>query len=164
MVLSFPRYSLVTHFKPMYCPKSKLNVEHVIPKSLLKGSHIANDPRNLIALPSHLNSARSNYRYAELNPKDDLLRYAGGCASCNKSCRFAGKLAISHTKFDTIVEPPPTARGMIARSALMMAQKYPALQPLIHYRVLNTFTAVKWNLLYPPTDLEQDWYDALSIH
>lgn len=133
---------------PLYLDWSR---EHVIPQSLMRSP----GPRNIIPLPKPLNQARGNRPYTD-DFKDGYVTYS--CSNCPHPGYCAGSAIISPSG----INPPNAFKGLVARSVIEMAFKYPHLMQDINDNVLNIDTAIKWDRMYPMTEQEKDWIRSLT--
>lgn len=100
-------------------------------------SKIEADLHNLVPEIGELNGLRSNYRFGLL-PHIEL-----------------GQFGVCEIKIDSEtrrVEPPPAARGLIARAYLYMSKTYK-----IHLSDSQLQLMRAWNALYPPDAWEIEW-------
>lgn len=138
----------------------KWTCEHVVPRSLVR-EH--DDMHNLILFPARMNHLRANKKYSEL-PFDLVgqpLRMSRipSCHPCQCSQNRCKACGWNHNDFFV---PPDYWKGVIARSTMYMAQKYPRYQQLIHNRVLDVGTATLWDMHFPPTKSQKQWDDLVQ--
>ena len=134
---------LFLNYLKNYDKYSILTAEHIFPQSFIKEYKNANlDMHNIYLTSSKTNSHRSNYKYIDENiynkyyKNKKLIRVSSNNFKNNK-CRF--------------YIPCINTRGAIARSIAYMKHTYPQLNI---ENVLDLELILKWNLLYPPTQLE----------
>lgn len=126
--------------------------EHVIPKSLRLP--VVEDPRNIVPLPAKLNHARASKPYSE-DFMDGYLVYA--CSNCPAPHFCSGAAIVTPNG----INPPNAFKGVIGRSVLHSAFKYPRYAETIDENVLKLDTAIKWDRLYPMTPEEEEWIRSL---
>ena len=125
---------LFLNYLKNYEKYSSLTAEHIFPQSFIKEYKNANlDMHNIYLTSSKTNSHRSNYKYID----DKKLTRVSSNNFKNNKCRF--------------YIPCINTRGAIARSIAYMKYTYPELNI---ENVLDLELILKWNLLYPPTQLE----------
>jgi hypothetical protein len=118
---------------------SSLTAEHIFPQSFIKEYKNANlDMHNIYLTCSKTNSHRSNYKYIDENIYNNkkFIPVSSNNFKNNK-CKF--------------YIPCINTRGAIARSIAYMKYTYPELNI---ENVLDLELILKWNVLYPPTQLE----------
>jgi hypothetical protein len=122
---------------------STLTAEHIFPQSFIKEYKNANlDMHNIYLTCSKTNSHRSNYKYIDEN-------------IYNKDYNNKKLITVSSNNFKNnkckFFIPCINSRGAIARSIAYMKYIYPELNI---ENVLDLELILKWNLLYPPTQVE----------
>ncbi len=127
----------------IYKKYSSLTAEHIFPQSFIKEYKNAKlDMHNIYLTNNILNSHRSNFKYIDeklykkFYNKEKLYKLCNNNFK-NSNCGF--------------YIPCINIRGPIARTIAYMKYTYPNLniENVITYDLI-----VKWNLLYPPTQLE----------
>ena len=132
----------LNHFKK-YDKYSSLTAEHIFPQSFIKDYKNANlDMHNIYLTSSKTNSHRSNYKYIDENIYNIYYKN-------NKLIRVTNN-NYKNNKYKFYI-PCINTRGAIARSIAYMKYTYPQLNI---DNVLDLKLMLKWNLLYPPTQLE----------
>jgi endonuclease I len=58
--------------------------------------------------------------------------------------------------------PPDFLKGPIARSVLYSVGEYPKMAELIHNKVLDIDTAIRWDSTFPMSKAEKLWLDSLG--
>ena len=122
---------------------SSLTAEHIFPQSFTKEYKNANlDMHNIYLTCSKTNSHRSNYKYIDENIYNKYYN--------NKKLTIVSNNNFKNNKCKFYI-PCINTRGAIARSIAYMKYCYPELNI---ENVLDLELILKWNLLYPPTQLE----------
>jgi endonuclease I len=86
------------------------------------------------------------------------IKMISPCSQKNCSCTSMTGQLVSKKFFI----PPDFWKGMISRSVLTMAQKYPHHRSLIHEKVLDLQIASLWNQTFPITKEEKNWQSLLN--
>jgi hypothetical protein len=122
---------------------SSLTAEHIFPQSFIKEYKNANlDMHNIYLTSSKTNSHRSNYKYIDENIYNKYYN--------NKNLTLVSSNNFKNNKCKFYI-PCINTRGAIARSTAYMKYTYPELNI---ENVLDLELILKWNILYPPTQLE----------
>jgi len=122
---------------------SSLTAEHIFPQSFIKEYKNANrDMHNIYLTCSKTNSHRSNYKYIDENIYNKYYN--------NKKLTIVSNNNFKNNKCKFYI-PCINTRGAIARSIAYMKYSYPELNI---ENVLDLELILKWNILYPPTQLE----------
>lgn len=122
---------------------SSLTAEHIFPQSFIKEYKNANlDMHNIYLTCSKTNSHRSNYKYIDENIYNKHYN--------NKKLTPVSSNNFKNNKYKFYI-PCINTRGAIARSIAYMKYTYPELNI---ENVLDLELILKWNVLYPPTQLE----------
>lgn len=135
--------------------------EHVVPKSLLKGSRGAYaDLNNIFVCTSMMNSWRGRRAYGNvLAPKIILDGRTGFDVENHLTVAPADLCRVGMCER---FEPPSHAKGPIARTCLYMEEKYPSIAGLIATRVLHPDTAHEWHERYTIKDWEKKRRELLA--
>tara|TARA_B100000780_G_scaffold264755_1_gene219656 strand:- start:3297 stop:4001 length:705 start_codon:yes stop_codon:yes gene_type:complete len=134
---------LDTNLFKFYNKYSSLTVEHIFPQSFIKEyKNSTLDMHNIYLTNSITNSHRSNYKYIDENIYNKYYN--------NEKLYIVCEDNFKNTK-SKIYIPCINIRGPIARSIAYMKYTYPNLniENVITYDLI-----IKWNILYPPTQLE----------
>tara|TARA_Y100000741_G_scaffold293758_1_gene234092 strand:- start:1078 stop:1815 length:738 start_codon:yes stop_codon:yes gene_type:complete len=127
----------------IYKKYSSLTAEHIFPQSFIKEYKNAYlDMHNIYLTNSITNSHRNNYKYIDENIYNKYYK--------NEKLLTVCKNNFKNTKYKFYI-PCINIRGLIARSIAYMKYTYPKLN--IH-NVISSELIIKWNFLYPPTQLE----------
>mgnify|MGYP006101952533 CR=1 FL=1 len=134
-----------------YTKYNELTAEHIFPQSYIKLYKKAKyDMHNIYLTSSRQNSQRNNYKYVDeekflikkknkyyIDIKSELIEY-------NNSLNYKINWCKSFIPFSE-------SRGVIARTIAYMKYKY---NELIVENVIDLNVLLKWNKMYPPTDME----------
>ena len=134
-----------------YKKYNELTAEHIFPQSYIKLYKKAKyDMHNIYLTSSRQNSQRNNYKYVDeekflikkknkyyIDIKSELIEY-------NNSLNYKINWCKSFIPFSE-------SRGVIARTIAYMKYKY---NELIVENVIELNVLLKWNKMYPPTDME----------
>ena len=127
----------------IYKKYSSLTAEHIFPQSFMKEYKNASlDMHNIYLTNSITNSHRNNFKYIDENIYKNYYN--------NEKLYTVCKDNYKNTNHEFYI-PCINIRGPIARSIAYMIYTYPKLniENVITYDLI-----IKWNILYPPTQLE----------
>jgi deoxyribonuclease-1 len=158
-----------TSGKTLYCGlgfesarRSGINIEHVFPMSWatnglncgkrkqcrassLQFNTIEADLHNLYPARSDVNTARSSYRFGEVQ---------------GESRRFGRECDFEVSPSDRVAEPTAEVRGEVARAMFYMADRYKA-QGLVIFKS-QARVLLKWHEADPPTEQERSRNDRIE--
>ena len=124
-----------------------LTAEHIFPQSYTKRYSIARyDMHNIFLTSNYINYHRSNYKFSEANISND------------KNLIVIDDINYKND-MDKLFIPCVNSRGPISRAIAYMLTNYPRLMSSY---VLDIDLLIKWNNLYPPSELELERNEVIK--
>lgn len=124
------------------------SIEHCVPRSVYKDNpRLGRDMHNLICLPRHLNSHRSNYKLVNFKKSEQWKCLEQGAKKNTKKQFFV---------------PPSAFKGMYARSIGYFFLVNPTYQDQIQRFVLDPELLLQWDSEHPPSSTEMRLHDRIS--
>jgi len=132
---------------------SGLNVEHTWPRSLLNGN-AESDMHHLFATRVDVNSARSNYRFAEIPDAQTSTWYRGSTRTSTTPTSDIDEY--SELRAGTSFEPREDHKGNVARALFYMATMYnPSTNGDFPFDATDQRTLYDWHYADPITEADQ---------